>query len=271
VLKIRLAVNDGRSETKRAYLGLRNAFKTIAAEEGVKGFYRGLVPNSLGAGLSWGLYFLFYNAIRKSQKENSKNSNSLFSQSMIAASEAGILALILTNPIWVIKTRLCLQYGTNLTSKLPPEKQYSGMIDAFAKTYRSEGIRGLYSGFFPGMLNVTHGAIQFSIYEKLKSWHRKKNDLKTDSQISLEYIFYFSVVSKMCAATITYPLQVIRARLQDQHGNYKSFKDAVVTTYRLNGLIGFYAGLNAQLLHMLPNIIIVISVHESIIRYLHCD
>ena len=51
-------VNDGRSSTKRNYLGLRNAFKTIWIEEGIRGFYRGLVPNSLGAGLSWGLYFL---------------------------------------------------------------------------------------------------------------------------------------------------------------------------------------------------------------------
>lgn len=63
---------------------------------------------------------------------------------MLAAGEAGILTLVLTNPIWVVKTRLCLQYGKDLISKLPPEKQYSGMIDAFAKTYRSEGIKGIY-------------------------------------------------------------------------------------------------------------------------------
>ena len=30
---------------------------------------------------------------------------------MLAAAEAGIVTLMLTNPIWVVKTRLCLQYG----------------------------------------------------------------------------------------------------------------------------------------------------------------
>lgn len=61
---------------------------------------------------------------------------------MIASSEAGVLTLFLTNPIWVIKTRLCLQYGTSVTNQLPPEKQYTGMIDALNKTYKSEGIKG---------------------------------------------------------------------------------------------------------------------------------
>lgn len=59
---------------------------------------------------------------------------------MVAAAEAGILTLVMTNPIWVVKTRLCLQYGNDCE----PHNQYKGMIDALAKIYRAEGIRGLY-------------------------------------------------------------------------------------------------------------------------------
>lgn len=60
---------------------------------------------------------------------------------MIAAAEAGILTLVMTNPIWVVKTRLCLQYGRDLEA---PQIRYNGMIDALAKIYRQEGVRGLY-------------------------------------------------------------------------------------------------------------------------------
>lgn len=60
---------------------------------------------------------------------------------MIAAAEAGILTLVMTNPIWVVKTRLCLQYGRDVQSA---ETRYNGMIDALAKIYRQEGVRGLY-------------------------------------------------------------------------------------------------------------------------------
>lgn len=60
---------------------------------------------------------------------------------MIAAAEAGILTLVMTNPIWVVKTRLCLQYGRE--NELP-QNRYNGMCDALAKIYRVEGVRGLY-------------------------------------------------------------------------------------------------------------------------------
>jgi solute carrier family 25 (mitochondrial folate transporter), member 32 len=62
---------------------------------------------------------------------------------MLAASEAGILTLLMTNPIWVVKTRLCLQYENKLD--LTSNKNYRGMVDGLTKIYRTEGFKGLYS------------------------------------------------------------------------------------------------------------------------------
>lgn len=61
---------------------------------------------------------------------------------MLAAAEAGILTLLMTNPIWVVKTRLCLQYGN--VESTPSNKCYKGVFDALGKIYRNEGVRGLY-------------------------------------------------------------------------------------------------------------------------------
>lgn len=61
---------------------------------------------------------------------------------MLAAAEAGVLTLVMTNPIWVVKTRLCLQYGTEVP--VASNKCYKGMTDALVKIYRTEGVRGLY-------------------------------------------------------------------------------------------------------------------------------
>lgn len=64
------------------------------------------------------------------------------SMHMFAAADAGILTLVMTNPLWVVKTRLCLQYMDD--KHLPETLRYNGMIDAIKKIYRTEGVRGLY-------------------------------------------------------------------------------------------------------------------------------
>lgn len=75
---------------------------------------------------------------------------------MLAAAEAGVLTLLVTNPIWVVKTRLCLQCGITRTTSKDPSIWYNGMTDALVKIYRQEGMRGLYRVSLPGMATFLH-------------------------------------------------------------------------------------------------------------------
>lgn len=52
----------------------------------------------------------------------------------------GSLTLSLTNPIWMSKTRLCLQYETQNT-------HYRGMLHVISDVYQRNGIKGLYKVF----------------------------------------------------------------------------------------------------------------------------
>lgn len=70
---------------------------------------------------------------------------------MLAAAEAGVLTLLVTNPIWVVKTRLCLQYGIKGSVPKDASTSYNGMGDALVKIYQMEGVRGLYRVSLPGM------------------------------------------------------------------------------------------------------------------------
>lgn len=81
-------------------------------------------------------------------------------------------------------------------------------------------------------------------------------------QNTSEYIL-FAAVSKFMAALATYPYQVIRARLQDHHLHYKGTLDCLASTWRYEGCRGFYKGLTPYLLHVLPNICLVLVIYEK--------
>lgn len=174
-----------------------------------------------------------YNTIKAYMLEGNERGALGPERHMLAAAEAGVITLALTNPIWVIKTRLCLQYGNiNEQLQLPSHKRYYGTYDAFRKVYKHEGMRGLYKGFVPGILGVSHGALQFMAYEELKVRYLEKYQLPHDAKLGTTEYLSFAAVSKLFAATITYPYQVLRARLQDQHNTYTGLTDVFKKTLR---------------------------------------
>ncbi|GFY51272.1 hypothetical protein TNIN_386141 [Trichonephila inaurata madagascariensis] len=262
LLKIRFAVNDGQLLTRPHYHGLGNAVSTILKEEGIQGLYRGVTPNCWGAGASWGFYFLFYNAIKTWMLENGKQKTLGPGSHMLAAAEAGVITLFITNPIWVVKTRMCLQYST--ASELPPSKHYTGMLDALVKVYKHEGIPGMYKGLVPGMFGVSHGALQFMAYEEMKKSYISHYQLPIDEKLGTLQYLTFAALSKFFAASVTYPYQVVRARLQDQYKEYSGVLEVIKRTWRFEGLRGFYKGLPAYFLHVTPNICIVFLIYEKL-------
>ncbi|KAL0110211.1 hypothetical protein PUN28_013687 [Cardiocondyla obscurior] len=266
LIKIRFAVSDGHTNTAPRYNGLRSAIAQIVKTEGVRGLYRGVTPNILGSGSSWGFYFFFYNTIKTSiQGGNSKKPLGP-SMHMFAAADAGVLTLLMTNPIWVVKTRLCLQYADDVN--LAESKRYRGMIDALKKIYKTEGIRGLYKGLVPGLFGVSHGAIQFMAYEEMKNKYYNYLNVPIDTKLSTTEYIVFAAMSKLIAAASTYPYQVVRARLQDHHHDYRGTWHCIQCTWRYEGWRGFYKGLSANLIRVTPATVVTFVVYENMLHYL---
>ncbi|XP_069776350.1 solute carrier family 25 member 32b isoform X2 [Narcine bancroftii] len=228
LVKVRFAVSDGL-EMRPRYNGIVHCIKSIWKVDGIQGLYQGVTPNVMGAGLSWGLYFFFYNAI-KAYKQDGFPTPLSATQHLISAAQAGAMTLCITNPIWVTKTRLVLQYDAAAD---PSKRQYKGMFHALLKIYQNEGIRGLYKGFVPGLFGTSHGALQFMAYEELKKEYNSHKNLAASAKLNtLEYIT-MAALSKVFAVSATYPYQVIRARLQDQHTQYSGVMNAIWRTWRL--------------------------------------
>ncbi|KAF1940163.1 mitochondrial carrier [Clathrospora elynae] len=208
--------------TRAVYKGLTGTARVIWVEDGIRGLYRGLGPMLLGYIPTWAVYMSTYESTKNllyPQMENKWLARTL------ASLAAGGCSTLVTNPIWVVKTRLMSQVSARASDEHRPPWHYKNTFDAFRKMYAKEGIASFYSGLTPALLGLTHVAIQFPLYEFLKmkftGLEMGQADAKTE-EVHWFAIALATVLSKMTATSATYPHEVLRTRLQTQQRSLPS-------------------------------------------------
>ncbi|XP_077248004.1 folate transporter 1 isoform X3 [Tasmannia lanceolata] len=236
-------------------------------------------------------------------------------ESATAGAIAGFATVACLHPLDVVRTRF--QVNDGRVSNLPLYKNTGHAILTIART---EGLRGLYAGFYPAVLGstiswglyfffysrakqrylrgseeqmlspglhllsaaeagslVSHGAIQFTVYEELrrlaihiKCKEGKKNIANEDKLNSVDYAM-LGASSKVAAILLTYPYQVIRARLQQRPNSdgipkYMDSWHVVKETIRFEGIRGFYRGITSNLLKNVPAASITFVVYENVLH-----
>ncbi|KAE8255451.1 hypothetical protein A4X13_0g3036 [Tilletia indica] len=194
-------------------IDMYRALATIVQQDGWKGLYRGISPNVVGNASSWGLYFLWYTWIKeymaaRNEKLPDGGTKPLSAaQHLLAATESGAITALITNPIWVVKTRMftttregapaiaalaparavasahaptsistsAATSALNSQQPRPPQNPsaYNTLWSSLRHIYTTEGIRGLWKGAGLALVGVSNGAIQFSAYEQLKRWRTR--------------------------------------------------------------------------------------------------
>lgn len=245
--------------------GLQHILKT----EGLPGLYRGLSPTIVALFPTWAVTFSVYNYVRSLlRSQDVKNGEPSVQANVLAASCAGIATAIATNPLWVVKTRLQTQ------GMRPDVVPYTGILSALRRIAAEEGLRGLYSGLLPSLAGVTHVAIQFPVYEKVKLYVAERDNTTVD-KLGPVQVAICSSGSKVSASIITYPHEVVRSKLQEQghvpHGaaRYTGVTDCIKQVFRKEGVAGFYRGCATNLLRTTPNAVITFTSYEMINRLMH--
>lgn len=166
---------------------------------------------------------------------------------------AACVAVTFSNPAEVAKTRLQLQ---GELAKGGGVKVYNNVLEAFAKTWRNEGIRGVQRGLGPAYAyQLLLNGSRLGFYEPFRRNINRMVGWSPVDQVPITSLVA-GAASGAVGAVLGNPLFMIKARMQayspalpvgTQH-HYKSSFEALSTIVRSEGPRGLIRGVDAAIL-----------------------
>ncbi|RDW89312.1 mitochondrial carrier protein-like protein [Coleophoma cylindrospora] len=286
VIKTRLQVHRSTSSAPISSLSVLRSLTSNASP--IQSLYRGLTPNLIGNSFSWGIFFYFKSRIEDSigelRNRPINDSHSFirgqyklgWSDHFVASGSSGLLIAVGTAPIWVLKTRI-------VTTDKGSDGAYTSMWQGAKDIWKTEGLRGFYRGLGASCLGVSHGAVQFAVYDSMKSFWAGYlertprtiasggKDRDGEQKLSNTATTICSLSSKVIAGVTTYPYQPIRSRMQTKNAEErfgKGFTGVAKRIFREEGIRGFYRGVGTSVIRVLPATWVTFLVYENVKYYL---
>ncbi|OWM66409.1 folate transporter 1, chloroplastic isoform X2 [Punica granatum] len=162
-----------------------------------------------------------------------------------AGALAGFATVAIMHPLDVVRTRF--QANDGRVSNLPT---YKNTAQALFTIARSEGLRGLYAGFYPSVLgsSISWG-LYFFFYGRAKERYSRMREEKLTPGLHLLSAAEAGALVSFC----TNPVWLIKTRMQlqnplSQTKSYSGVYDAFRTIMREEGWSALYKGIGPSLL-----------------------
>lgn len=201
------------------------------------------------------------------------------SQQMVASSGGALLVSLFTTPFDVVKVRLQAQLKSNtvrcsvfneivdtlcfctkppafnspvlctIGGNIQTVPRFSSTTDAFLKIARIEGIRNLWKGMSPTLIQmVPQTVIYFTAYDQLKVRFGH-----VEGQTGFGAPMLAGVTSRSFAVFAVSPIEMARTKFQSKKNlKYRQLFSIVIETVRAEGLLSMWRGIGPTLLRDVP-------------------
>jgi solute carrier family 25 (peroxisomal adenine nucleotide transporter), member 17 len=160
-------------------------------------------------------------------------------ESMLAGALAGSATVLITNPIWVVNTRMTARKGDSEEAELPSStpRKAPTTLGTLLALIRNEGPRALFAGVIPALVLVINPILQYTIFEQLKNYvARKRRVTPTDA-------FFLGAIGKLMATSITYPYITVKSRMHVAGKEKVTMSEGLRRIVRDEGWQGLYKGM----------------------------
>ncbi|XP_066986254.1 mitoferrin-1-like isoform X2 [Macrobrachium rosenbergii] len=236
-----------------AYRSIREGLVKMVNSEGILRPLGGVNAVILGAGPAHALYFSAYEGIKKKFTTNNSIQNHIVNAG--AGCGATLLHDAIMVPADVIKQRMQMF-----------NSPYRTCLECVRRLYQTEGFAVFYRSYTTQLaMNLPFHAIHIMTYEKLQ------NLLNPEREYNAKAHIVAGAGAGAIAAAFTTPLDMCKTVLntqetstlaQLQQSRIVGIIGALRTIYVMNGVSGFFKGLNPRVLYQMPGTAISWSVYE---------
>lgn len=219
--------------------------RRILDREGITGLYAGLDSALFGISVTNFVYYYWYEWTRagfeKAAVKAGRASKRLTTiESMIAGAIAGSATVLLTNPIWVVNTRMTARKRNEESedSILGGGKKAPTTIGTLLALLKDEGPQALFAGVVPALVLVMNPILQYTIFEQLKNAVEKKR------RVTPQDAFLMGALGKLLATSITYPYITVKSRMHvaGRDGGKETTIQKLKSIITQEGYSGLYRG-----------------------------
>ncbi|GMS78552.1 hypothetical protein PENTCL1PPCAC_727, partial [Pristionchus entomophagus] len=221
------------------YKGIGDCLRRVVKEQGVLSLWRGNGINVIRIFPQQALNFAFkdtYRSIIDVDKNASLWLN--LASNLAAGGAAGATSLTVIYPLDFARTRLASDIGRS-----KEQREFTGLVDCTRKIVKSDGIAGLYRGFFSSIQGIIiYRACYFGLYDTIV-----ETAVKDKKQLNFFVAWGIGQCTVVTSGLVCYPWDTVRRRMMMQSGRtdvlYKNTFDCWKNVYaQEGGFKAFYKG-----------------------------
>ncbi|NXQ58643.1 DIC protein, partial [Anthoscopus minutus] len=182
-----------------------------------------------------------------------------FYQKVLLAAVGGFTGGFVGTPADMVNVRM------QNDMKQPPaqRRNYSHALDGMYRVFREEGVKKLFAG---ASVASSRGALvtvgQLSCYDQAKQLVLATG-LLSDNIFTH---FLSSFIAGLCATLLCQPLDVLKTRLMNSHGEYQGVVHCAMETAKL-GPLAFYKGFVPAAVRLVPQTVLTFIFLEQLRKY----
>lgn len=259
---------EARADGRQKYRNLSDVLWEAISNRQVLSLYQGLGTKNLQSFIAQFVYFYGYSYFKRLYLERSGSKKIGTKANLVIAAAAGACTAIVTQPLDTASSRM--------------QTTAFGKSKGLWKTLTEGSWSDAFDGLRISLLLTSNPAIQYTVFDQLKQRLLREKLDKRDKGSSPEALsaftaFVLGAVSKSVATFLTYPAirckVMIQAADPDDDGTkkprpkpQKTVLGVLYSIWKSEGILGFFKGLQAQILKTVLSSALLLMIKEKITK-----